>query len=231
MWTRLRLFSTGSRWYEAPMTPEQMFPLVFVLALIVARWVWQRAQGKGTHLGREPDARSWRFAAEELGLQYRAGTRSASLSGDLEDVRVYADAEWSPADGGHRGRSMVWRPAVTNWEVTTRFRAILPPGMPRGLRLREQTALSALVESLRSDGEIVLGDAAFDRAFLVQGDDPEAVARALTPAARAGLLVLATRGILTMNERELTLAVPELADGDRLNLLIGAMAGVARVLG
>lgn len=206
-----------------------LYPAGFAVA-VLGGWIWRYASGQGTHLGPEPSASSWEIAGEELGLRFRKGERSASLAGDLEGVRVYADAEWAPADGDRRREPLGLRTPVGSWTVRTRLRALLPPGMPAGLRLREQTALSALAGSLRSDGEIVLGDAEFDRAFLIQGRDPEAVARALTPAVRVGLLVLAGKGILTMDGTELVLVLPELSDIDRLGLLLGAMAGVVRAL-
>ncbi len=206
------------------------FPLIFFPTAIVAGWIWQYSKGQGTRVGQEPTVGSWQFMAEELGLRFRQGQGTASVAGELEGAQVSAEAAWHRITTNRRRTMFTSREDEGTWSVTTRLRAQLPPGLPVGLQLREQTALAALAESLRSDGEIVLGDAEFDRAFLVQGMDPEAVARALTPKARVGLLVLAGKGILTMDEHELNLVVPDLPTTDRLGLLLGAMAGVARAL-
>lgn len=73
-------------------------------------------------------------------------------------------------------------------QVTVFFRQRL--GLDLWIRRERLSARVAKALRLFRGRDLLLGDAAFDRAFLVQGTSPAAVAAVVTPAVREGLLDL-----------------------------------------
>lgn len=200
-------------------------------AVAIGFWLARRASGRGTRFGAEPELHHWMIVGDDLGLQYRTAGREATLSGRYHDVPVQLQARWRPADPRYDWTPLA-RLGPTSWIVSTRIWCGFPlRAVPAGLKLWSQNPLSKLADALLRDGEIELQDAEFDAAFIVHGDDPDAVARALTPVARAGLLRLRGAGVLTVDEQGIALVVPDLVrDGARLEDLVVRVTDVWREL-
>ena len=80
------------------------------------------------------------------------------------------------------------------------------------------------------DNLVVVGDPAFDQAYVIRGYDPSTVRALLVPAARAPLLTLAALGATQLTDRGLD--VDGLSpDPDRVERAIRAAIEAAEALG
>ncbi len=86
---------------------------------------------------------------------------------------------------------------------TAVFRAGLRPSLDLGLDLAPSGIVSTLA-TLAGRVDIEVGDAAFDDAFVVRGDEPERVKALLSPRLRAALMACA-KSPLAIDDHELTL--------------------------
>ncbi|MBH23812.1 MAG: hypothetical protein CMH57_04955, partial [Myxococcales bacterium] len=105
---------------------------------------------------------NWTNIARELGLTYdpNAGVGSyGMIEGVYHGVWVRIDVYTSGGDNSH---------------TTTRVRSYHHPQLNLKLNIRRETSLGTLGRALGLR-DIETGDAAFDQAFHVEGNDPDAV--------------------------------------------------------
>ena len=175
---------------------------------------------------------AWAGFAAARGLTLFPSPERPVVSGDIRGVAVRISAELIPDRTQTRqtglqmfGRNRYRRGTYVSTELQAAFRAVLPAG----LQLRPQTVIGAIVEQMVADGEITIGDAAIDRAFLIQGHDPHEIAAFLAiPEIRSCLLALhATGYALTVDEHLVKVVVPQyLTDSTALDTLTDALVSV-----
>ncbi len=178
--------------------------LALVLSLGMSS-LFMAFRNRGIVHGEEPDVRPLRSTGDGLGLAYMPLDHGGSLSGAYRGVNVLIEARWWRADSA-RNR---WGRKARVWAVQTTLRAAFGAQMPTGMHLRRQGSFGKFVDTLVNGDEIVVDDKRFDDAFLVHGDDVDAVGRALNPAARAALLKLASQGDVWVDPSSVRLILPQ----------------------
>jgi hypothetical protein len=123
--------------------------------------------------------RSWVPYAHQRGLSYRPGRQGWArvemprLDGVVDDVRVAVE---------------LWR---DTGEVETMAMAVAEAPLQGHLEVRRE-GLSAKLSKLFGAQDVVLGDEAFDAAFLVKAAPPQLAPQLLVPGLRAELLAFPT---------------------------------------
>lgn len=119
----------------------------------------------------------WQLAADLLDLDFDAvGSELGRIHGTLDGFAVEVDVELRKTRRGH--------------DPYTRYR-VFYPDLGLGLWLRRQKGWTKAVASALGQ-DLAVGEAEFDKAFLVDGTDEDVVRGFLTPERRAALLFLAT---------------------------------------
>ena len=209
-----------------------VFGALVALGAVLIALSSRRGAGKGS-----ADPLAWVSFARARGLTLSPGLQDPVVSGEIDGVPIRISAELfqdaSPLrtleadrDGGARRGTA----------VSTRVRGAFRVPMPVGLQLRRQGLFSSLAEDLVADGEIVVGDAPVDDAFVIQGADPIEIGAFLAvPDVRAALMALhATGHEVLVDEGFVTVVAPHyvtdsavldsLVDGV-LALVLAARAG------
>lgn len=110
----------------------------------------------------------------------------------------------------------------------TRVTIDFPLRLHLGTRLQVDHE-AGLANRLLQTREIEIGDEAFDGAFLIFGNDPEKVARALEPELRETLLELGSdAGDVRLSDETLLVVYPSLLDARKIEEVIGMMHRVAK---
>ncbi len=135
--------------------------VLFCLFLAVYLWLHLRAR-------REQALGAWQALAQELGLRYTPGNlwRQVKAEGEVRGYSV------SIADEAHLENQQ--------HSVSTRIRTGFQRPLALGLKLARAGALSGLGKLLGSQ-DIQLGNHVFDRAFIVQGQDPDQIFKLFSP--------------------------------------------------
>lgn len=188
-----------------------------VLVSVVFSAVFAAMRNRGIVRGAEPEARLLKQAGDAIGLAYMPADRGASLSGSYRGVNVLVEAKWWSGDSSRRR----WGRKPRVWTVQTTLRAAFGVQMPDGMHLRRQSTFGKFADALVNGDEILIEDKRFDDAFLVHGNDVDAVGRVLQPAARAALLKLANQGDVWVDAASVRLIVPQ---------YVSSMTGVSRLL-
>jgi predicted nucleic acid-binding protein len=110
---------------------------------------------------------AWQSAAETLGFSFEAGSmrNGPTISGMVDD-RLAGVHSYTKSSGKSSNRYT---------RYTVEF-----PAVGVGLRLSRQAGLGQLLKILGTQ-DIVIGDPAFDEAFIVKSSDPRGVRAVLTP--------------------------------------------------
>ena len=117
-------------------------------------------------------AEAWSGTAQTLGLSFDSGGtfRKRIISGKYRDNHVIIDT-FSRSSG-------------KSSTTYTRYRIRYPRPLGLGLRLTREGFFTGVSKAFGAQ-DIQLGDAVFDQAVLIKGNDPQAVARFLTLARRS----------------------------------------------
>lgn len=180
--------------------------LLFVVGLGLSQLI-ARSMNRGVVYGKEPDPSQLRNAARELGLDYLPRDQALMCTGVYHEAHVSVEAKWWRASS-HRSRA--WGPrTATSWQVQTTLRAAFGVPMPPGMHLRRQSILSSFADTMVSGGEIVVNDKTFDEAFIIHGEDVDAIDKVLTEGSRTQLLALARVGDVWVDEQSIRLILPK----------------------
>lgn len=169
----------------------------------------------------EAEARSsWAAVASRLGLRANALDIAGTVAGD--DLHAFLTIEPNPD------------PGLLPTHATTRVHVAFanPLGCEASLAAQPKEGLfRGLVSRVFGPTDLVLGDTAFDAAFLVRGR-ADALRVLLTPLARQRLLdALALAPTLTVTDQRLDVSVPRrIADGEELAALLRALLEAAAAL-
>jgi hypothetical protein len=174
----------------------------------------------------EPAMRAaWSAVARSWGLSFDPAR--VSMTGEVRGLGLEVRATIEPHPDTSR------RPT----HLTTRFKFTFPRPLGCQLSLAKQASDTGVVRGLLNrvfgGQDIVVGDAAFDAAFIVKGE-PEALVRAaLTPEARQRLLVVRARfDAMSVEDDVLTAWAPEVAvDPAGLDDLLKCTFAAADALG
>lgn len=145
--------------------------------------------------------RAWERAAKTLGLTWTAtdAFQLGVMQGRFEGAEVIIDTHTETTKRRAHNAPMldpgeIAPPGHHVEDHTTWTRVRFPHSAPLGLRLEVVTRAHAAYNSGKQEHLIEVGDAAFDAAFYVISDTPEAALRVLSPALRQALLAMAQHG-------------------------------------
>ena len=145
---------------------------IFVILILGAAFsAWGVYSGKGA-------VERWRAAAAELGLDYHGASdwTVGEMSGTIQGIRVSV--------------AKIARGSGKNRSTWTRYTLGYPSHGP-AVEMEPSGFFSGWKKMLgMKDEDIIVGDAAFDDAVVVRGDNPDEIRRFLSPARRMGALTV-----------------------------------------
>lgn len=148
----------------------------------------------GTVQAHKTESAAWGSAAARLGLSHRPGgpfNREMAIWGDVRGIQLNV----SPTNRGSGDSN----------ERYTKFVLRFPAIGPR-VELRKQTAMSRFTRMFSQAEDLVIGTPGFDERVQIDGDDPVAIARFLSPARQSVALALLEREqFVTITNRSIEL--------------------------
>lgn len=140
------------------------------------------------------ESAAWQIVASELGLSHRPG---GAFNQEL--------AIWGHVRGVQLTVSPTIRGNGDSRQRYTKFVLLFPAVGPR-VELRKQSAMSRFTRIFSQENDVVIGTPAFDERVRIDGDDPLAIRRFLSPARQSVALALLEREpFVTITERSIEL--------------------------
>ncbi len=144
--------------------------------------------------GHKVESTAWASVAGHLGLGHRPG---GPFNNDM--------AMWGEIRGVQLSVSPTSRGSGDSRERYTKFSLSYPAVGPRVV-LRKQSAMSRFTRIFSSQEDLVIGSPGFDDRVLIEGDDPVAIDRFLSPARQSVALALLEREqFVTITNRSIEL--------------------------